>query len=62
MEYMTTPEEFADMSTPDLRDWIREARSEYRSELSRRHMARPESIKLVLKQHDVAMGVLRTRL
>ena len=62
MEKMTRPEDFDHMTPAEVRDWIREARAEYRSEKSRRHMSNPANLDLGIRQHHAAMQNLRGRL
>lgn len=50
------------MTAREVRDWIREAREEYASEKSRRHMASPAREALLVEQHHAAMQNLRSRL
>jgi hypothetical protein len=62
MDKMTSPEDFADMTPREVRDFIREAREQFRSEKSRRHMARQQNFDLLIRQHHAAMQALRAML
>jgi hypothetical protein len=62
MENMTKPSDFEGMTPAEVREWIREAHAEYRSEKSRRHMANPANLELGVRQHHAAMQYLRSLL
>lgn len=62
MDQMTQASDFDGMTPREVRDWIREARAEVRSERSRQHMSDPATMDLLTRQHHAAMQNLRGRL
>jgi len=56
---MTSPEDFINFTTRELRDWIRECREQWRSENSRGYMMNEGNLDLLDLQHTAAMTALR---